>query len=162
MNAKLLNEYYKYAYSLTMQEEDAYDLVQETVSKLIDGRKNRLEEKFYVFRCIKNLFLDTQKKASKRLELADSELDEKFNESDVCFSEIILESQSVKDLLLTLEPNDRELLYLKEFAGFTAEELAVQENKPRGTILNRLFRIKKKLKATLSQRNDHPRSRIRK
>ena len=162
MKQELLNELYQYAYSLTKDEQKAFDLVQETLLRLMDKKDQRIGEKFFLMKCIRNLFIDTIRKDS-RLHLVgtseDSDDDNFQNQWDsltenqkaqsIRFDDLIIERQRLTSVLEKVSDEERELLFLKEVEGFTIDEMVTLLGIKRGTLLAKLFRLKKQLKVAL-------------
>jgi RNA polymerase sigma-70 factor (ECF subfamily) len=61
------------------------------------------------------------------------------------------ESLSLEQALLTLTPEQRELITLKHLDGLTYEELAAQFAVPVGTIMSRLYHARKQLREKLTR-----------
>ena len=67
--AHQLNALYKFSYHLTYNQEDAEDLVQKTIVKVyhfIDSYKKGINAKVWLFKILKNTFLNEYLKKSKR------------------------------------------------------------------------------------------------
>jgi RNA polymerase sigma-70 factor (ECF subfamily) len=62
----------------------------------------------------------------------------------------IEETLSLEAALLTLSPEDRELITLKYFDGLSYQELAEFLQIPKGTVMSRLFYARKQLQAQLT------------
>ena len=59
------------------------------------------------------------------------------------------EAQEIRDALLLLEPEEREILVLKYFNELSINEISAIVNVPQGTIKSRLFRARKKVRKLL-------------
>ena len=145
----LLNNLYRYALSLTHEPHQAYDLVQSCCEKTLRKPPANSALKPFMFRVIRNQFIDQYRR--KKLELVvDSQSDSlavlEQQSSLQELDDIMIDKQHVAILLRELNPQERELLYLWAVEGVTMQELADQTNTPRGTILSRLNRLKKRLK----------------
>ncbi|EPJ44642.1 MAG: hypothetical protein OFPII_33540 [Osedax symbiont Rs1] len=144
----LLNDLYRYALSLTHDEHQAYDLLQSCCEKSLQKQLDTSQLKPYMLRIIRNLFIDQYRR--KQLELVvDSgssaviELDEQTTLQNL--EDIVIDQQHVALVLAQLNHQDRELLYLWAVEGVTMQELAERTATPRGTLLSRLSRLKKRL-----------------
>lgn len=144
----LLNELYRYALSLTHDETQAYDLLQSCCEKTLHKKLNLEQQKPYMYKVIRNQFIDSYRR--NKLELiidsqanTEDRLEEQSTLQDL--DQIMIDKQHVSIILDDLSSQDRELLYLWAVEGSTVQELAERTSTPRGTLLSRLSRLKKRL-----------------
>ncbi|MFT5706721.1 MAG: RNA polymerase sigma-70 factor (ECF subfamily) [Oceanospirillaceae bacterium] len=149
----LLNDLYRYALSLAHEEHQAYDLLQSCCEKALSKKIDQQSLKPYMLRMIRNQFIDQYRR--NKLELvvdtdfsAQEKIDEQVTLQDL--EQIAIDKQHVALILDKLDYQDRELLYLWAVEGITMQELAERTNTPRGTLLARLSRLKKRLKKQYS------------
>ncbi|MCZ7582939.1 MAG: RNA polymerase sigma factor [Deltaproteobacteria bacterium] len=145
---ELMHHGIRYAYSLTHDQTEAEDLLQDAWLNLIryDGPRDRL----YFIKVIRNRFLERLRKRQPNftpLHLANEGDFE--TESDVEFPEA-LDWSGLHGALAELRPEEREAVYLNVVEEYTAAEIADITGRSRGTVLSLLFRTKKKLRAMLS------------
>ena len=57
----------------------------------------------------------------------------------------------VRRALVDLDEDDRSLIVLKHVEGYTYDELAVALGIPRGTVMSRLYRVRKRMRARLEE-----------
>ena len=140
----LLNRAYRYALSLTHNENDAFDLVQSSYLKLVEKGKPLLIS--YLITTIKNLNIDHKRREKvKRSWLEELNIKTKY---EPLFSvEPFLEK-----ILYALSDKNREILFLSIVEEYTAQEIADTLNIPRGTVLSILHRTKQKLKLQLTEK----------
>ena len=55
-----------------------------------------------------------------------------------------------------LNAGEREVLFLSAVMEYSATEIAKELSQPRGTVLSKLFRIKKKLSSFINDTSDSP------
>ena len=133
----LLQSGYRYALSLTHNEHEAEDLVQDVWLKLyIKG--DDIKNKPLFFTSIRNLFIDRYRK--KKLLIVE-QLEETGNIEGLT-SEI--ETTDIEKCLARLRPDEREVLFLNSVEEYTAKEIAEITNQPRSTVLSLMSRGKKK------------------
>jgi len=143
-----LNKLYRYGYSLTKSESDAYDLLQEALTRFLERNDNIPEQDKvpYLRRMMRNQFIDKLRREQRfpleALETVESySIDNAFTDMErLLISQQMLDN--IWDLLLPLE---RELVHLWAIDGLTAREIAQQFNIPQGTILSRIHRLRKKI-----------------
>lgn len=141
---QLIQAGYRYALSLTHQEHEAEDLIQQACLKSIRSRGS-LVGKSYLFVAIRHLFYDSAKRprnASLDDTVCDTVVDAKANHTADTDRRI-----DIEQLLSCLRPEEREVLFLNSVEGYTAAEIGELTSRPRNTVLSLLSRAKKKLVA---------------
>ncbi|MBV1880810.1 MAG: RNA polymerase sigma factor [Pseudomonadales bacterium] len=144
-----LNQLYRYAYSLTHNEDTAFDLVHDNVEKFLKSEDASIKEPLhFIMRCIRNSYIDDTRKHNLRLikheEIRTTEL---IVSPDL--DEVLVSEGETDRLLQSLQPEERELIYLTVVEEYTVQEVSDMKNVPRGTLLSKLHRIKKSLKQKL-------------
>lgn len=153
-----------FAYHLTYNEEDANDLVQETYLKahrFIDKYIQGTNAKAWLFKILKNAYINEYRKKSKRPTKVDFEDIVSYQNSDdasntryLDLREEIFQNMMGDEVTIAINalPIDfRAVILLCDVEGFTYEEIAKIIDVPIGTVRSRLFRgrnmLKEKLKA---------------
>ena len=157
-----INSLFNFAYSLTRNEEDANDLVQETYLKAfksIDKYEVGTNAKAWLFRILKNLFINEYRKRSKAPSRVDYEEIVTFhNENESQYSSYLdlreemfehMMGDEVTNAVNSLPVDFRTVLLLYDIEGFTYEEIASIIDIPIGTVRSRLHRARNMLKDTL-------------
>lgn len=144
----LLQSGYKYALSLTHNEHDAEDLVQDVWLKLYIN-DNSKKSKSLLFTSIRNLFIDRYRKNKLVIleELHESEQTDELTE--------LIDITEIEKCLSKLRPEEREALYLNGVEEYTANEIAELTSQPRSTVLSLISRGKKKFINTFKNLNKH-------
>lgn len=140
-----MNNLYRYGYALCGNQDDAYDLLQYAFEKYLHkpAGYNDVSDLAYVRTTMRNRFIDEYRKSTRFPE-------EEYDDSSlVAIDETSLEDVVVAQLDLEiiwkeLNTVEREVLYYWAIEGMTAQEIAEQVDVPRGTVLSRLHRIRKK------------------
>jgi len=143
-----LNNLYRYGYTLCGNQDDAYDLLQYALEKYLlkpAGGANASDIS-YVQTTMRNRFIDGYRKSRRYPE-------DEYDDSLVSIDKKTLEDVVVEQLDLEIVWKDlnimeREVLYYWAIQGMTAQEIAEQLDVPRGTVLSRLYRIRKKFGST--------------
>ncbi len=141
---KWQNVLWAFAKSLTHNEDDAKDLLQETSLKALsnqsryDGSGNM---KAWLCTIMRNLFLNDCRHSAHESPMEDFQIPEVKSDSDNAFS-----TGDMMRVLDLLSDESRQLftLYLQ---GYRYDEIAGLMNLPLGTVKVRIFRIKKELKS---------------
>jgi len=154
-NKDELNQLYRYALSLSKQEDGAYDLMQSAIERLLNKPPAdvALIEKplAYLKTIIRNLYFDLERH-KKVLPMISIETDNLlFLEpvDDSSMEDILINQQEVQLLIGRLNAQENELLYLWAVEEHTVDEIAIIYEKPRGTMLSKLHRLKKRIREQL-------------
>jgi len=158
-----LSAMYNFAYRLTYDEDEAKDLVQETFMKayrFIRSFQQGTNAKAWLYRILKNSFINDFRKKSKQPGKVDYQEVESYYNSDDADADytVDLRVDSVKDMMgdevtmaLNALPVDfRTVIILCDLEGFTYEEMAKILDIPIGTVRSRLHRARNLLKDNLS------------
>ncbi len=158
----LIDSLYNFAYRLTLDEDDANDLVQETYLKayrFFDSYEQGTNAKAWLFRILKNSFINEFRKKSKEPSKIDyNEVETFYNSEDVdenITADLRVESISdmigdeVANALNTLAVDFRTIIILCDLEGFTYEEMSKILDIPIGTVRSRLHRARNLLKEKL-------------
>ncbi|HEX8545889.1 MAG TPA: sigma-70 family RNA polymerase sigma factor [Cytophagaceae bacterium] len=160
----LINSLYNFAYRLTLDEDDANDLVQETFLKayrFFNSYEQGTNAKAWLFRILKNSFINDFRKKSKEPSKVDYQEVESFYNSDDIDENITtdLRVESLQDMigdevanaLNSLAVDFRTIIILCDLEGFTYEEMAKILDIPIGTVRSRLHRARNLLKDKLRE-----------
>lgn len=153
---------YNFAYNLTYNEEDANDLVQETYMKafrFIDKYHEGTNAKAWLFKILKNAFINQYRKKSKRPSQVDyEEVINYHDQEDSNYSGHIDLRQEIYQNMMGDEvttavnglPVDfRAVILLCDIEGFSYEEISKIMDIPIGTVRSRLHRSRNMLKKVL-------------
>lgn len=157
-----LDSMYNFAYRLTYDQDDSKDLVQDTYMKsfrFINSFQKGTNAKAWLFRILKNSFINDFRKKSKEPSKVDYQEVEGFYNSESTDKSITtdLRVDAVKDMigdeistaLNSLAVDFRTVIILCDLEGFTYEEMAKILDVPIGTVRSRLHRARNLLKEKL-------------
>lgn len=154
---------FNFAYSLTYSEADSNDLVQETYLKayrFINSYHEGTNAKAWLFRILKNAFINNYRKKSKGPAQVDFEEVVNFHKQedtaltsfvdmrDEIYKNII--GDEVTRAINALSVDFRTVILLCDMEGFSYEEISKIIDVPIGTVRSRLFRARNMLKKQLS------------
>ena len=155
---------YNFAHRLTLDEDDAKDLVQDTYLKayrFIESFQKGTNAKAWLFRILKNSFINDYRKKSKEPGKVDYQEVESYYNSDDVQRQITpdLRVEALKDMigdeisnaLNSLDVDFRTVIILCDLEGFKYEEMAKILDIPIGTVRSRLHRARQLLKEKLSE-----------
>ena len=158
-----IDSMYNFAYRLTFEEDDSKDLVQDTYLKayrFINSFERGTNAKAWLFRILKNSFINDFRKKSKQPAKVDyQEVENYYNSDDVDeIKTVDLRIETLKDMmgdevtnaLNSLAVDFRTVIILCDLEGFTYEEMAKILDIPIGTVRSRLHRARNLLKEKLS------------
>ncbi|MFY0625202.1 MAG: sigma-70 family RNA polymerase sigma factor [Reichenbachiella sp.] len=157
-----LDALYNFGYRLTYDKDDSKDLVQDTFMKsfrFINSFHRGTNAKAWLFRILKNSFINDFRKKSKQPSKVDYQEVEGFYNSEGTKKAVTtdLRIDTVKNLigdeitnaLNSLDVDFRTVIILCDLEGFTYEEMAKILDIPIGTVRSRLHRARNLLKEKL-------------
>ena len=157
-----MDSLYNFALKMTGNSDDANDLIQETYLKsfrFFDKFEKGTNCKAWLFRIMKNTFINSYRKKTKEPDKVDYEDVEKFYETVKPSStdSAHLEKEIYDNLLddeitsaIASLPDDfKTVIILSDIEGFTYDEIADFVDCPVGTVRSRLHRARKMLFAKL-------------
>lgn len=153
-----------FAFHLTYNDQDADDLVQETYMKahrFIDKYIEGTNAKAWLFKILKNAYINQYRKRSKQPTKVDFEDIVNYHDSDdnnlsgyLDLREEIFQNligDEVTNAINSLPIDFRTVVLLCDVEGFTYEEISKIIDVPIGTVRSRLFRARNMLKEKLSE-----------
>ena len=151
-----------FAYHLAYNEADANDLVQETYLKayrFIDKYHEGTNAKAWLFKILKNAYINEYRKKSKRPKKVDFEDVVAYHDTDddrvTGYMDLRAEifqymmGDEVTTAINALPLDFRTVILLCDVEGFTYEEISKIVDIPIGTVRSRLFRARNMLKEKL-------------
>jgi RNA polymerase sigma-70 factor (ECF subfamily) len=155
---------YNFAFRLTLDGDAAKDLVQDTYLKayrFINSFQQGTNAKAWLFRILKNSFINDYRKRSKEPNKVDYQDVESYYNSDDIDMPITtdLRVESIQDMigdeisnaLNALDVDFRTVIILCDLEGFKYDEMAKILDIPIGTVRSRLHRARNLLKEKLSE-----------
>lgn len=159
-----INSMYNFAYRLTLDADDSKDLVQDTYLKayrFIDSFQQGTNAKAWLFRILKNSFINDYRKKTKEPAKVDYQEVESYYNSEDVDRQITpdLRVEALKDMigdeisnaLNALDVDFRTVIILCDLEGFKYDEMAKILDIPIGTVRSRLHRARNLLKEKLSE-----------
>lgn len=142
-----LQRLFRYGFSLTHDEDASCDLLQDALEiSLRKAPANSDAALRYVRSIMRNRYIDQYRRDQRHPTVSLDEHDKQPVIIDPrVLEDIVIAEHEVEDIMATLEPLDRELLFLWAMEGFSAREIAEQTDSPRGTVLSRIHRLRQKI-----------------
>ena len=142
----LLNQAYRYATALCGERDLAMDLVHASYVKYLERPASTARDpQRYFLRAVRNTFLD-RKRHEARWQYEEEEQADRVVGLDTCALEALVVNQDLlARLWAQLNAAEREVLYLWAVEEYTVDEIALLTETPRGTLLSRLHRLKKRV-----------------
>lgn len=151
LQANLLN----FAYMLTSNRDDAYDLLQDTTLKALDNEEKYAENtnfKGWVFTIMRNIFINNYRQTVRKATVIDQTED--LYHLNVCQDSGLTTpegSYAVKEISKALNAfsDDYRIPFNMVVAGYKYNEIAEKMNLPLGTVKSRIFFARKRLREEL-------------
>ena len=150
----LFDQLYNFAHWLTQDRHEAEDLVQEAYTKALrgfSGFQSGTNFRAWIFRILRNSFLTSRTGLKSTIPLED-DASETIASEDLSPEALLLEQanrQAVREALNQLSVPFREILLLCDVEEMSYEEIAQVLSIPQGTVMSRLHRARKALRAQL-------------
>ena len=152
LQGNLLN----FAYMLTSNRDDAYDLLQDTTLKALDNEDKYTENtnfKGWVFTIMRNIFINNYRRSSRAATIVDT-TDNLYHlnlsqDSGIETPEGSFGANEISDAINEFADEYR-IPFSMHVAGYKYNEIAEQMNLPLGTVKSRIFFARKKLQERFS------------
>lgn len=155
---------YNFGFRLTLDRDDANDLVQDTYLKayrFVESFQKGTNAKAWLFRILKNSFINDYRKKSKEPNKVDyQEVETYYNSEEVdrqITPDLRVESlnnmigDEISNALNSLDVDFKTVIILCDLEGFKYEEMAKILDIPIGTVRSRLHRARNLLKEKLGE-----------
>lgn len=158
-NQQLINQktpLTNFAYSLTLNTEDAKDLLQDTYFKAISYKDKFVDAsnlKAWLYTIMKNTFINNYRRNKKKQQLmSETKTDNSFKNL-VAYktqaAESLIQLKQIKTIVGELE-EDYRVPFQRYFEGYKYKEIAEELDLPIGTVKSRIFLARKQLMEQLS------------
>ena len=156
LQSNLLN----FAYMLTSNRDDAYDLLQDTTLKALDNEDKYAENtnfKGWVFTIMRNIFINNYRKVVRSATIIDQTEDLYHlnlpQDSGFETPEGSVAAQEITSAINSFSDEYR-IPFSMHVAGYKYNEIAEKMNLPLGTIKSRIFFARQKLQGMLADYNN--------
>ena len=152
LQANLLN----FAYMLTSNRDDAYDLLQDTTLKALDNEDKYADNtnfKGWVFTIMRNIFINNYRKVVRSATIIDQTEDLYHlnlpQESGLETPEGSFAANEITDAINEFS-DDYRIPFSMHVAGYKYNEIAEKMNLPLGTVKSRIFFARQRLQKKLA------------
>ncbi len=149
---------FNYAYKMSGDYFYAEDLVQDTIIRVLEKFatiRKKESIKWWLFRTLKNKFLDKLKRSKKLVLIESKNIEENvrnFNKKRISIEDNYVKEELAKEInevINNLPVIFKEIIILKEIENFKYHEISLILDIPEGTVKSRLSRARKLLESTL-------------
>ena len=149
-----------FAYMLTSNRDDAYDLLQDTTLKALDNEDKYAENtnfKGWVFTIMRNIFINNYRKVVRSATIIDQTEDIYHlnlpQDSGFETPEGSIAANEITDAINSFS-DDYRIPFSMHVAGYKYNEIAEKMGLPLGTIKSRIFFARQKLQGMLADYNN--------
>lgn len=150
---KLQGNLLNFAYMLTSNRDDAYDLLQDTTLKALDNEAKYAENtnfKGWVFTIMRNIFINNYRRGARAATVTDTTENlyhlNLSQDSGLETPEGSYTAAEITDAINSFSEEYR-VPFSMHVAGYKYNEIAEKMNLPLGTVKSRIFFARKKLQA---------------
>ncbi len=147
LQSNLLN----FAYILTSNRDDAYDLLQDTTLKALDNQDKYAENtnfKGWVFTIMRNIFINNYRRTTRAATIVDTSENlyhlNLCQDSGLTAPEGSFTTQEITDAINSFDEEFR-VPFTMHVQGYKYNEIAEKMNLPLGTVKSRIFFARKRL-----------------
>ncbi|MEE1208225.1 MAG: RNA polymerase sigma factor [Muribaculaceae bacterium] len=152
IQSNLLN----FAYLLTSNRDDAYDLLQDTTLKVLDNQDKYVDNvnfKGWVFTIMRNIFNNNYRKTMRSNTMLDNTEDLIYlnmpQDSGIETPEGSLAAGEITDVINSF-PDDYRVPFSMHVSGYKYTEIAEHTGLPLGTVKSRIFFARQRLQKALA------------
>lgn len=151
----LQNNLLNFAYTLTSNKDDAYDLLQDTTLKALDNEDKYVDNvnfKGWVFTIMRNIFINNYRRVVRSATVIDQTEDLfHLNLPQESGFETPDGSIAVKDITEAINSfsDEYRIPFTMHIAGYKYNEIAEKMNLPLGTVKSRIFFARQRLQSIL-------------
>ena len=152
IQSNLLN----FAYLLTSNRDDAYDLLQDTTLKVLDNQDKYVDNvnfKGWVFTIMRNIFINNYRKTMRSNTMLDNTEDLIYlnmpQDSGIETPEGSLAAGEITDVINSF-PDDYRVPFSMHVSGYKYTEIAEHTGLPLGTVKSRIFFARQRLLKALA------------
>lgn len=151
----LQNNLLNFAYILTSNRDDAYDLLQDTTLKALDNEEKYVDNinfKGWVFTIMRNIFINNYRKVVRSSTIIDQTEDLYHlnlpQDSGFETPEGAYAAKEINEAINSF-PDEYRIPFSMHVAGYKYNEIAEEMELPLGTVKSRIFFARKKLQTLL-------------
>ena len=153
-NKSQLQQLYQYCVALTNHADNAHDLLHTALEKWLRSGRQSNSSSAYIRKIIRNQFIDDcRRKKIIAFEPLPQSVPAALKEETL--EQTVIDEDLTEQLMLQLNAAEREVLYLWAVLEYTAAEIATELKSSRGTILSRLYRVKKKAQTIMEELDEN-------
>lgn len=142
------NQTYNFAYKMLGDKQTASDITQEVFIKLFKNNSKQINDlKNWLFILTRNLCLNKLRDRKKEIGL--ETIEEESSENKIQGPQVL----KLREALNQLEPNLKEVLILREYQGFSYQEISEILDISASAVKSLMFRARAKLKEVFKKIN---------
>ncbi len=145
LQANMLN----FAYTLTLNRDDAYDLLQDTMLKALDNQDKYTDNtnfKGWVFTIMRNIFINNYRRINRSSTVIDK-ISDSYSFNQESGSDCPEKAYAASEITAAIAefPEKYRVPFSMHVAGYMGNEIAEHMQLPLGTVKSRIFFARKQL-----------------
>lgn len=143
-----LQQLYRYGISLSKDETQAYDLLQDALESFLKKPPTHtITTLAYIRRIMRNKYIDQCRHKNRFPEESFDELEGTISIGTRLLEDVLITRQQLDIVWQQLTHIEREIMFLWAVESMSAREISTELDIPRGSILSKIYRLRNRISA---------------
>jgi len=150
-----LQKLYRYGISLSHNEAQAYDLLQDALELYLNKPPvSDAASMGYIRSIMRNRYIDQYRHRNRFPEVTLDVLEDAVSIDVRLLEDVVITAQQLDTVWKELDIVEREIIFLWAVEGMSANDIAIELEMPRGSVLSKIYRLRNRIKKTDSSLNE--------
>ena len=142
-----LQQLYRYGISLSHNEAQAYDLLQDGLESYLNRPPtNDASSMGYIRSIMRNRYIDQYRHRNRFPEEGLEVIEETVGIDVRLLEDIVVTAQQLDVVWQQLSTSEREIIFLWAVEDMSAKDIAIELDMPRGSVLSKIYRLRNRIK----------------
>ena len=142
-----LQQLYRYGISLSQNEAHAYDLLQDALESYLKRPPlNDAASMGYIRSIMRNRYIDQYRHRNRFPEEGLETIEDTIGIDTRLLEDIVITEQQLDVVWQQLSVSEREIMFLWAVEDMSANDIAVELDMPRGSVLSKIYRLRNRIK----------------
>jgi len=150
-----LQQFYRYGISLSQNEAQAYDLLQDALESYLKSPPvNDAASMGYIRSIMRNRYIDQYRHRNRFPEEGLDNIEETLGIDARLLEDIVVTAQQLDEVWQQLSTSEREIIFLWAVEDMSANDIANELDMPRGSVLSKIYRLRNRMNDNASAANE--------